>query len=271
MRLCHFILFFLFIAEGCEKINYYPDNNIPNGTTKFLAHRAGGNTTFRDNTLESIIAALPTTDGIEIDVQISKNQTIWLSHASVVEACNKSLDCFAKTKDDDIRAIRTCEGKDISYTELGEVFKFMRDSFSDKLISVDLKAWFACSIGSLDIEGTMRREAEIILNLAREHNQSQNVKIETETASVLNFIQSMNTKAEVYLTSFGDFERAMLLCLKEDYDGISFKYKSGEDLTKEKIDLLHRKGLKIMVWNVSNKDEIPYLVDIGVDYIQHDL
>lgn len=266
------IYLLIFIAFwGCKKITYYPDKNILIEPTRLLAHRGGGNAQFRDNTLEGIKSALRWKDGIEVDVQISKNETVWLSHSSLVEACNQTLDCFAETDDTSIIAITTCNGNDISYTQMEDVFKFMHDSFPKSYISIDLKSWPICGPNAADVIGAMKLEAEVILNLAAKYQLLSQIKIETETASVLNFIRSKNTAAEIYLTSFGDFERAMLLCLKEGYHGISYKHHVGEELTKEKMDLLHRKGLKIMVWNLFDNSEIPGLTAMGVDYIQQDL
>jgi glycerophosphoryl diester phosphodiesterase len=63
----------------------------------------------------------------------------------------------------------------------------------------------------------------------------------------------------------------MLISLKQGYTGISYKKNIGDPLTKEKIDLMHKKGLKIIVWNLSSNDEITGLRDIGVDYVQMDM
>ncbi|NVO19861.1 MAG: glycerophosphodiester phosphodiesterase [Bacteroidetes bacterium] len=271
MRAIYIFFILIVLFTGCKKLVYYPDKTIPVETTRILAHRGGGNAQFRDNTLAGIKSALRWKDGIEVDVQLSKNGTVWLSHSSEVVACDQTFRCFAETPDDDIKSITSCNGQDISYTQLEDVFRFIRDSFPDKQVSLDIKPWGVCGINSVDVEGTMRYEGENILNLAKQYNLEGNIKFETETASVLGYIQSKTTKAEIYLTAFGDFELAMVRCLKEKYTGISYKNNDGEMLTKEKIDLLHRKGLRIMVWNLASSDEIPELTQMGVDYIQQDL
>jgi glycerophosphoryl diester phosphodiesterase len=251
---------------------YYPDYQFTTTPTLILAHRGGGgNALYRENSFEAIKAALRTTDGIETDVQISKNETIWLSHSSDVLSCSQSYGCFSQTLDADIQAIDSCNGTYMGYTRLREVLEFVRDSFPDKIISIDLKPWPPCSAGGLNIAGCMNREAEIIIGMARSYNLTDNIRIETETTSVLNFIKSISPQTAVYLTAFGDFERALFICMKEKYSGISYKNNDGEVLTKEKIDLLHRKGLKIMVWNLQSENETDELTAIGVDCIQKDL
>lgn len=271
MKVKNFLIIGILLFIGCKKIHYYPDKEIKIEPTKLIAHRGGRNLKYRDNTLQGIKAALPHKDGIEADVQISKNESIWLSHSPIVEDCNKSLKCFAETNDNDIINIKLCDNKDISYTNLESVLKFIADSFPQKLICIDLKAWSPCSVNSAGIEGMMDRESEVIINMASKYGLARNLLFETETTSVLNFIKSKKSGAQTYLNSFGDFERAMLIALKANYTGISFKSNFGETLTKEKINLLHKKGLKIIVWNLLDNNEIIGLTEMGVDYIQMDL
>lgn len=269
MKLIGYII--TFILLGCEKIYYYPDKSIEIITGQHIAHRGGRTSTIRENTLEGIKSALRYMEGVEIDVQISKNETVWLSHSEMIYNCGTDKNCFPETTDGFIKSITTCNGLDISYTQLETVFQLIRDSFPSKLIFVDLKGWVPCSINSLDIDGMMRRESEIIIELANKYTIGKNVKFEIEPTTVLDYIQSKKSQLETYYISYGQFERSMLIALKQGYSGLSYKNNVGEKLTKEKIELLHKKGLKIIVWNINNHDEITELEAINVDYIQYDL
>lgn len=266
------ILSALVLTEwGCKKINYFPDQETDMESPVLLAHRGGKNATYRENTLEGIKAALRHMGGVEVDVQVSKDETVWLSHSADVVGCQQSFKCFPESRDADLKTITTCNGEDISYTELEDVYQFMHDSFPKAYISIDLKGWFPCSGNSADIEGMMRREAKVITEMAVKYGLEKNTLIETETSSVLLYVKSLNTNVGLYQTSYGEFERGMLLCLNYGMTGISYKMHIGEDIDKEKMDMLHRKGLKLMAWNLSSKEEAPSLVNIGVDYIQVDL
>lgn len=271
-RLQILIVLLVLIAEfSCKKIVYFPDKSIVIEETKLIAHRGGRSAVFRENTLEGIKAALRQTDGIEVDVQISKSENIWLSHSEDLMGCNKKLGCFPESTDSEIKAITTCNGIDISYTDLESVFSFIKDSFPKAVICIDLKAWNPCSGNSLDIEGVMRREALIIVKLSEKYSLIENTFIETETSSVLLFINEINPTVKMYLTVFGDFERGMLLCLNYGFDGMSFKTNVGEAIDKEKMDLLHRKGLRLIAWNLRNQSEAIALKSYGVDFVQIDL
>lgn len=267
----YIVLILLIINISCKKINYFPDKFVEIESPKVLAHRGGRTSTLRENHIESIKAAMKTSEGIEVDVQISKDETIWLSHEVDIKSCGQNFKCFPETRDADIRSIKLCNGQDISYTELEDVYKFLSDSFPKAYIAIDLKGWVPCSVNSVDIEGMMRREALIIMRLAEKYGMLKNTLFETETSSVLTYILSVNPKTPVFQTSYGDFERAMLLCLNYGYTGISYKTNVGESLDKEKMDMLHRKGLKLIAWNLLDKKEVEPLKSFGVDYIQLDL
>jgi glycerophosphoryl diester phosphodiesterase len=273
MRKLYLYMVFLILAggSGCRKIVYFPDNVLDGAKGKRIAHRGGRNVQYRENTLDGIKAALRHMDGIEVDVQISKSQSIWLSHSADLMGCGKKLGCFPESTDAEIRVVTTCLGSDISYTNLEDVYAFMRDSFPDALICIDLKGWVPCSGNSLDIEGMMRKEAELIVALAEKYGLADNTIIETETASVLLYVRELNTNIRLYQSVFGDFERGMLLCLNNGFDGLSYKTNVGDVLDKAKMDLLHRKGLRLMAWNLRDQTEADDLKAMGVDYIQIDL
>lgn len=264
------IIILLVLLNSCKKINYYEDKVINIEPPQKIVHRGGRSQFHLENTLGGIRRSLREFDGVEVDVQISKNETIWLSHSSDVFKCDKKLKCFPETNDIEIKSILSCNGLDLAYTDLESVFKFMADSFPQKPICIDLKGWVPCSVNSVDIEGMLRREGELIIQLAQKYGLAKNLLIETETASILDYLLSKNSGAGVYLTAYGDFERAVLIALKQKYSGISFKTNIGEKLTAEKIELMHKKGLKIIVWNLQSNDEIPFYEDIKTDYIQFD-
>jgi len=266
-------LIFLFLLLGlvqCQKINYYPDKLILVTPPQIIAHRGGRTNQVRENTFSGIKQALHFADGVEVDVQISKDRTIWLSHSVDLTDCSGKIGCFPESTDSEIEAISNCNGKDISYSKLEPVFKLIADSFPSKKVCIDLKGWFPCSANSLEIDGMMRLEAKLIIKMASSYGIEQNVLFEIETTTVLDYINSKRTNVGTYLNSYGDFERAMLICLKQNYSGISYKTGIGEKLSQEKMDLLHRKGLKLIAWNVNDSSIIPSYISMGVDFVQKD-
>jgi glycerophosphoryl diester phosphodiesterase len=260
------------LLYSCEKIKYYPDTEPHEVKTLILAHRGGANASgFPEYSKRAAEFALVMADGIEVDLQISKNRTIWLCHNAELPSCGgKTYECFCETTDDRIVELDSCDGISSEYTRLEEIFYLMHSKFPGKRISLDVKAWSPCNIASSDVPGIMNVIGDEIIRLTKKYNLQHFVMVESETATFLNYIKRHSSGIECYLTSLGDFERAMQLSLESGYTGISFKYKFKEEITAANIQLIRRKGFKVQLWTVNSEEEIREALSINPDYIQTD-
>ena len=164
----------------------------------------------------------------------------------------------------------TCNGNTVNYYRLEDIFSLMASKYPDKYISLDVKAWEPCDVSSVYIPGVMNVIADEIIRLTHEYNLYNHVMVESETATFLNYVKRNSTGIGCYLTSLGDFERAMQLSLESGYTGISFKYKFKEELTPDHIQMIRRKGLKIQLWTVNTTEDIVEALSINPDFIQTD-
>lgn len=272
MRITIFILFVVIIFCACNKIKYYPDNQLPPVYTKFLAHAAGGsNTIYQQNSLQAARYSLPKFSGIEVDLQLSKSRSLWLSHNAVLEPCGDfSGSCYAETYDEEILQLDSCLGTTLDFTKLETIFKLMEDSFPEQYISLDCKEWVPCGIESINVLDVMKVIADEVNNLIIKYNRQGYVLIESEIATYLNYVKHNCVGAETYLVALGDFERGMQLALEAEYSGISFKYNFDELITSKEVELLHKKGLKIQLWTVNSEELLLQALEINPDYIQTD-
>ncbi len=215
--------------------------------------------------------SLPILDGIEVDLQISKDRTIWLSHNADLPDCGgKHYDCFPEVTDSQLTSLDSCNGDTVNYVRLEDIFALMSTDFPDKYISLDVKAWVPCEVTSVDIIGEMDVIADEIIKLTKKYNLRDHVLVESETATFLDYVKKNSSGIECYLTSLGDFERAMQLTLESGYTGISFKYKFKEEINLQDIQLIRHKGLKIQLWTVDSVKDIEEALSINPDYIQTD-
>jgi glycerophosphoryl diester phosphodiesterase len=271
-----YVLISFFLLSGvfysCEKIKYYPDTETHEVKTLILAHRGGAvSSGFPPYSTRAAEFAFGMADGIEVDLQISKNRTIWLCHDADLPACGgKIFDCLPETRDDQIIELDSCDGASSEYTRLEEIFYMMHSLYPGKRISLDVKAWSPCSIASSDVTGVMNVIGDEIIRLTQKYELQHDVLVESETATFLNYVKRHGPGIECYLTSQGDFERAMQLSLESGYAGISFKYKFKEEITAENIQLIRRKGLKVQLWTVNSDEDIREALYINPDYIQTD-
>lgn len=263
------LLITLLILNGCKKIKYYPDKEFDGSVTRFLAHRGGGVSGGEENTYNTAINGLSNLDGIEVDIQISKDGTIWLSHNNIFEGCNLANgQCFSETPDSIIVQVDSCSGVKFAYTKLESIFELMHYEYNDSYISIDFKAWEPCNGNELNILSTFEDLAKKLVALIDIYNLENKILVESETAEFLDYVKEANPNIKCYLTAFGDFERGMLKALENGYDGISFQYKFDEEINAQHVELLHRKGLKIQLWTVDSQSDLDEAISLKPDFIQ---
>ncbi|MFA6403125.1 MAG: glycerophosphodiester phosphodiesterase family protein [Salinivirgaceae bacterium] len=264
------ILFFLLILS-CDKIHYYPDRPFYNVKTKILAHRAGCGLSYQGNLPDKVNHSLELVAGVEVDIQISGDRTIWISHNMKLPECESFHDdCFIESTDAKIALIDSCLGPDQGIYRLEYIFATIANSYPQKYISIDVKAWEPCNVGDLDVGGMMNVVGEEIIALTNKYDLGGRVMIESETASFLNFVKKQSSGIETYLCTWGDFERGMLICLENGFSGISFYYKYKEEITKDHIYMIRKKGLKIQLWTVNDTNDLKEAFSLNPDFIQTD-
>jgi glycerophosphoryl diester phosphodiesterase len=133
-------IFLLFVFSACSKFEYFPDEPLVLESTNVLAHRGGGNYNGLPNTFEAIVYGFEYYNGVEVDIQMSANGTLWLSHSSYIDGCgNWNGGCFNEVSDYEIVQIDSCSGAARKYTRLSDVYKYMKLNYPNKYISLDVK------------------------------------------------------------------------------------------------------------------------------------
>ena len=255
---------------SCDRIEYYPDRPLTNLETYVLGH-AGSGLVGRGNTMESCINGLTLSDGIEIDLQMSSDGTLWLSHSENTIACGTfGEECFHVISDKRIEEINTCLGPANSYPKLGAIFDYINKNHPESFVSLDVKVWTPCGIGDINVTRKMNIIGQKIIDLVRLYHLENQIMVESEVGDFLYYIRTNSDFIETYLTTLGDYELGVSRALASKFSGISFKYKFTESITKDQIDLLHRKGLKIHLWPVNGTEDILDAKALGADFIQTD-
>lgn len=255
---------------ACDRVVYSPDRSIAITNTKILAH-AGGGWYDEANTLKGCKYGLSTLDGIECDIQRSADNNLWLSHSNILTACGEFESAsFSALKSSHIVQIDSCLGAETDIAQLDSVLKYMSENYPDKTISLDVKPWMPTTLSGLNILNEMNELGQKIIELTLQYRLENRVKVESESVEFLKYIGSRTDAIETYLLSFGDFELAVSRALYGKLSGISYKHGYGELVTKEKIDQIHQKGLKIQLWTVNSPAEIEEALLMGPDYLQTD-
>jgi len=274
MRWIYFILSVV-ILSACKKGETFPDNPLVIENTRVLGHRGGGFFDGSPNTLEAVVYGFNHYDGVEVDIQMSSNNTIWLSHDAYIEACGSfGGACFNNVSDVEIAKIDSCSGWVRKYTRLDDVLAYMKINYPEKYISLDVKFFDGCSPSLFDINQMYRfYHAEFlqVSAMLQKYDLVDHTLIESEITQFLDLFVETNVDYHEYYSVFDDFDKGSVTALQKHYDGISYKNDFANPITADHINLLHQKGLRIQVWTPSDSTQLADLKKINPDYIQSEV
>jgi glycerophosphoryl diester phosphodiesterase len=245
---------------------YLPDNQISGLPTRVLMHRGNGqNTDFIENTLPAAQFGLSILDGIEVDVQISKDGTLWLNHDNEVYDCHGNrIGCFQTLNDNEIMSISECDGIRRYYT-LESIFRLMVSEYPNSFISLDIKGQY-CQI--LKIRKTMHQMAESLLKLVAQYNMEGRVVAGSSSFEFLKKLKNQTAVIQCFV-SLGDLEEGLENAASVKARGIYVKY-GKEEINEDVVSLVHRKGFILGVWVVNEPDDIQAVWDAKPDFIETD-
>lgn len=262
-----FFIFVLLLIGGCEKISYAPDNPFCGLSTRVLMHKGcGDNPDYVVNTLAAAEFGLSVLDGIELDIQMSKDGTLWLDHNNTVIDCEgNEIACFQELTDQEIEAYASCDGV-IRYNTLESVFQLMATSYPESVISLDIKSQY-CEI--LNTGETMRRMAESVLNLVARYNMEKKVLVESSSIEFMQELENQAAVGQCIITVSGDVDEGLANAAATKARGISLKY-GIEPFDAEVVSLIHKKGYAIMIWYINEPNDIANAWNTKPDFIQTD-
>lgn len=133
---------------ACRKQESYPDVQI-------FGH-AGmgmdiGMSAYHDNSIEAIALALalPTMNGVEVDVRMSADGTLWLYHENTLEAHTNGEGCIFETTDQTLEKLHYKSLHKEKLARLDDVFPLLE---AQHFLILDLKHWNACTAGYVDMQ-----------------------------------------------------------------------------------------------------------------------
>jgi glycerophosphoryl diester phosphodiesterase len=270
MKYFNQVLYILLImlAGGCEKIIYAPDNPICGLPTRVLMHKGcgSGNPDFTENTLAAANYGLSVLDGIELDIQMSKEGTLWLDHNNEVLDCEGNIiGCFQQMTDEEIMAYAECNDT-IRYNTLESVFELMATTYPESFISLDIKGQY-CEI--TNTREMMEQMAKSVLNLVEKYKMENKVLVESSSIEFMSEFEDQNSVGQCVITVSGDVDEGLANAEVTNSRGISLKY-GIEEFNADVVSLIHNKGYGIMVWYINEPEDIAKAWNAHPDFIQTD-
>lgn len=243
------------------------DSNVEIPTTLLIGHRASGagvKSGFIENTLTAVKESLKYADGVEVDIQLSKDSTLWIYHDDLLNyncegdssLSNLMGNCIPSLSDNVISTIRICrEGVTDRIYRLSELFE-LYESYPDKYISLDVKGYFNEScIAANNVDGNyLNVVAEEIYQFMEGYDMADRVFVETNYTYLFDRLKEKDLKIQCHLLGYKDLNEKTERCLENDWQGISFNM-NDSSLTAENVKALKDAQLALQLWTVNSEDD----------------
>lgn len=240
--------------SACKKLENFPDSPIENnGETLLIMHRGSGFSGTGRNTLEGAIHGMTVADGIEIDIQMSQNNTPWVEHESRIEQCGgKDKSCFIKLSDQEIEERIGCG--DFYTVRLETILAEASKNFQKTIIVLDCKAWSPCGLSEMNSIRSMKKMGSEIINLAKKYNLEENIIVDSNVKPLLRVIER-GSSIKIYYRSFASLDKAARNAFDVHADGLSLD-QNRFNLSNDDIELINQKGLEVQLWTINDEDQL---------------
>lgn len=247
-RLCLLIL----IVASCNKKEEY-------SAVAIFGHGGNGveisNSIYHDNSKESIdlVLAQNGCDGVEIDVQLSKDGTAWLFHTPKLEDETNGNGCINSLTDAEISGLK------YKSTHKEKLVRLVDAEFYSKGIYLDLKQLNYCT-------NTYVNLSELISQIKILETKNPNSKIFVSTVLEDWITPFLDENFAVYFetTTISD---AKTINSKYAIEGFIFK---NQHINKDEVSVLKGLGKKVVIFEVRSPKGIRSALKKFPDMIQSD-
>jgi glycerophosphoryl diester phosphodiesterase len=263
---------------GCQKQPNY--GTATETTVHFLGHRGGGSTSFSyskkiENTIPSIQDGLLTLNGVEIDIQMSLDGTIWMFHNVDIGDSNcdpNRHQSIVLLKDTEIEKIQICDpkAKDRIY-KFEELRNLWNSTPSGFVISMHLKLEFPSDTLNNPLIGGktayLTKFATSFIRLFPTVKYQNQIFIEVDNVTFCKNIQTAIPGIKICLIKEASFTNQVNDALSSGYDGVSSSFDE-VGLTADEVNRARSNGLIVQLWTPDSKDELLKAHNLKPDFIQ---
>ena len=247
----------------------------------FFGHKGGGNNSYNpsfiENTLPSVQDGLKSMNGVEVDVQMSLDGTLWLfHHADIGEmSCLTNYHHSLITlKDTEIEKIQLCSGtKQSRIYKLKELVDYWNSSPTGFLISMHIKLdQTQDTLNHPLVGGELAYLLKLADNLKIVYatmNHQDQLFCEVFDSAFRNKIHATIPGLKVCLLKEVPFPQQVDDAISGGYDGVSSGFDSAL-ISAAEVKRAHDNGLVVQLWTPDTKAEIIQAYLLKPTHIQTD-
>lgn len=271
---CFTIIPFIF---SCGKVKTNHLTNLNNNTISVLGHRGSGasgiENTYPDNTLESMEVGMDElgADGIEMDVQLSKDNQLMLYHDGELmstTSCSGTINSYTKDelKNCLIDAVfYNAPLKEYHLASPEEVFERFKNYSPQPICFLDTKHNYDAA-NYLDITDFNLAFAQAINSLISKYNRHSTTLVSSGNKEMLQILKLNNSSLKLILHG-ESFETIFIDAKQLGLFGITIHYKS---ISREQIKTAHENNLRVTLWGVRTKEDCKAAARLFPDYVKTD-
>jgi len=272
-------LLFLLLITRCKNDSGNDPVVDPDLGVKIIGHKGGGSSPFNslhiENTLPSVQDGLQQLDGVEVDVQMSLDGTLWLFHDNDIAdtGCDANLHgTIPLLKDSEIQNLLICDGTKLSRIyKLEEIINYWNADPVGFYISMHIKLDFSSeTINDTRIGGEASYLSKMAVGLAKvfaTYNHQNQVFIEVYDATFCAKIHAAIPNIKVCLLKEVSFQQQIRDAVNLGYDGISCIF-TEPTITADEVKRAQDSGLIIQLWTPDTEVELKTAYELKPNFIQ---
>lgn len=284
----NFPLYFIALGILISFISCNRDVEYFDSDVVFLGHKGAGsntvNTTTPENTLAAVTSGAKMLDGVEVDIQLSKDGTIWLQHNFNVNDFNKIQNLppafIPLMSDADISKIEIVRGGLTSkLTKLSEIVDYWNANGRNFYISLDIKnfAHEELADGSSVYshypggQSAYFTNTAVALNNTFKQGPFQKLMLEFNSSELMSALNQQPVAKDIptFLTYESlELSESVQKAVSTGYDGISWNYKL---ITPAMIADAKSKGLLVNLYTGTYLSELRAMLDLNPHFVQTDV
>ncbi|MDQ3192771.1 MAG: glycerophosphodiester phosphodiesterase [Bacteroidota bacterium] len=242
--------------SGCSKSDS-KIVNLNNGKIGIVGHGGNGFQSelnhLPHNSFGSIIKAIEgnQADGVELDVQMSKDEQLILYHDRTLQSMTNCHDCISNNVSSDILKCKyknnfsTNVLEDENVIDLELVIERLSARKIKPILFLDIKMFNKCDNDFKNRMLFAKNISEIILK----HNAKKWIKVQSTSIDFLNILQQSNTEIHLILEG-GNGKETIEMAKSKNFYGI---VSSNNSISYEEVKQAHSVGLNVILFNVKTR------------------
>lgn len=240
MRKSELVILFsgiLLLLSACKKKETYPNIEI-------LGHGGNGleivNSFYHDNSLESIELALLTDgcDGVELDVRLSADGTLWLFHDNELDDETDGTGCVETSSD---AYLATLHYSTVDHESLIRLNDIPKSYLANKTVYIDGRNSISCGNSAVNLNEYLNQ----IIAFKNDCLPSTEIIVETRDNSWESAFSLAGFTTIKHITTFDQYQTSVATI-----PSVDIIVATNETITKENIAQIHADGREVIIFGM---------------------